>query len=72
MRTVLAALLTGKMYIDVQKDAILKKLPYMHKNTFNRYLGVLTPKIEELTEETVDLIPYLVVRVRPIYIYIYT
>ena len=33
VRAVIAALLTGKMYIDLKKDAIAKKLPYMHKKS---------------------------------------
>ena len=58
----LSCLLTGHMYSDYHAQCIALQLAPMHHSTFDRYLGYFKPKIEQVAQESMEIIRYLVVR----------
>ena len=62
LRAVIGALLSGRTYVDYQRDCAARNLQYIHHSTFDRYLGKLLPWIEKMADESVDLVRYLVAR----------
>ena len=62
VREMLSMLLTGQMYSDYSKAAVVQNRQHIHHSTFERYLGKLLPWIEKLQDEMVELVRYLIVR----------
>ena len=43
LREVLACLFTGQMYTYYKRSCVIKRVPYIHHSTFDRYLGLILP-----------------------------
>eukprot|EP00964_Phaeocystis_antarctica_P064071 scaffold38504_cov111-Phaeocystis_antarctica.AAC.5 len=60
-RSVLGCLLSGNNYSQYVTWHTVQQLDVMHHSTFDRYLSLLMPKIQRLTDELIELGRYCVV-----------
>ena len=62
VHVVLASLLSGHNYSEYKQMATAQNLPIIHSDCWEDYLKYLHPRIEKLTEQSIDLMRYCVVR----------
>ena len=62
VRMVLGCLLSGNNYSDYAAMQRAQQLVPMHHETFDKYIGLIMPKVQRLAEEMIDLGRYCVVK----------